>query len=160
MGLMEPGCTRRDFGRDVQPAVPNGPRCWSLVGSTFGAISRTGADSTQHFHDYSVFDQAISRSRISKSGWRVGEQSQNPWRKLCVLRKLHPQGGSATRNVSGESLCGSAETIPVPVPCDDDGMFSRASRMEGWTRDETGSHCAVKGDVDAYELRRRRGFPD
>ena len=48
MGLMEPGCTRRDFGRDVQPAVPNRPRCWSLVGSTFGAISRTGAESTQH----------------------------------------------------------------------------------------------------------------
>ena len=77
-----------------------------------------------------------------------------------VSRKLHPQGGSVARKVSGESLCGSAETIPVPVPCDDDGMFSRASRMEGWTRDETGSHCAVKGDVDACELRLRRGFPD
>ena len=77
-----------------------------------------------------------------------------------VSRKLHPQGGSVTRNVSGESLCGSADTIPVPVPCDDDGMFFRASRMEGRTRDETGPHCAVKGDVDAYELRRRRGFPD
>ncbi len=38
-----------------------------------------------------------------------------------------------------------------PVPCDDDGMFSRASRMEGWTRDETGSCCAVKGDVDACD---------
>jgi len=39
-------------------------------------------------------------------------------------------------------------------------MFSRASRMEGWTRDETGSRYAVKGDVDAYEIRLRRGFPD
>ena len=77
-----------------------------------------------------------------------------------VSRKLHPQGGSVARNVPGESLCGSAETIPVPVPCDDDGMFSRASRMEGWTRDETGSRYAVKGDVDACELRLRRGFPD
>ena len=38
-----------------------------------------------------------------------------------------------------------------PVPCDDDGMFSRASLMEGWTRDETGSCCAVKGDVDACD---------
>ena len=27
MGLMEPGCTRQDFGRDVQPAAPNRPRC-------------------------------------------------------------------------------------------------------------------------------------
>src|SRR6266705_2201252 len=68
-----------------------------------------------------------------------------------VSRKLHPQGGSVPRNVSGESLCGSAETIPVPVPCDDDGMFSRASLTEGWTRDETGSCCAVKGDVDACD---------
>src|SRR6266487_7203002 len=40
MGLMESGCTRRDFGRDVQPAIPNRPRCWSLVGSMFGAISK------------------------------------------------------------------------------------------------------------------------
>ena len=38
-----------------------------------------------------------------------------------------------------------------PVPCDDDGMFSRASLMEGWTRDETGSCYAVKGDVDACD---------
>src|SRR5881296_1394325 len=30
-------------------------------------------------------------------------------------------------------------------------MFSRASRMEGWTRDETGSCYAVKGDVDACD---------
>src|SRR6266566_5160898 len=30
-------------------------------------------------------------------------------------------------------------------------MFSRASLMEGWTRDETGSCCAVKGDVDACD---------
>jgi hypothetical protein len=35
---MESGCTRRDFGRDVQPAIPNRPRCWSLVGPMFGAI--------------------------------------------------------------------------------------------------------------------------
>ena len=158
---MEPGCTRRDFGRDVQPAVPNRPRCWSLVGSTFGAISETEAESTQHSFLITLFWISLLASpRFSRSGWRVGEQSQNAWRKLCVLRKLHPQGGSAARKVSGESLCGSAETIPVPVPCDDDGMFSRASRMEGWTRDETGSHCAVKGDVDARELRPRRGFPD
>jgi hypothetical protein len=46
------------------------------------------------------------------------------------------------------------------VPCDDDGMFSRASLMEGWCRDETGIRYAVKGDVDACELRPRRGFPD
>jgi len=62
--------------------------------------------------------------------------------------------------VPGESLCGSAETIPALVPCDEDETFSRASLMEGWKRDETGSRCAVKGDVDAYELRLRRGFPD
>ena len=24
---MEPGCTHQDFGRDVQPAAPNRPRC-------------------------------------------------------------------------------------------------------------------------------------
>src|SRR3989442_11948731 len=30
-------------------------------------------------------------------------------------------------------------------------MFSRASLMEGWTRDETGSCCAVKGNVDACD---------
>src|SRR5436309_689491 len=51
MGLMESGCTRRDFGRDVQPAIPNRPRCWSLVGPTFGAISTSEAESTQH-HSY------------------------------------------------------------------------------------------------------------
>lgn len=27
MGLMEPGCTHQDFGRDAQPAAPNRPRC-------------------------------------------------------------------------------------------------------------------------------------
>jgi hypothetical protein len=32
--------------------------------------------------------------------------------------------------------------------------------MEGWMRDETGFRYAVKGDVDACELRLRRGFPD
>jgi len=134
------------------------------VGSTFGAISETEAESTQHtscLFQYLVLISLLAGPKFSRSGWRVGEQSQNTSRrKLCVLRKLHPQGGSVTRNVSGESLCGSAETIPVPVPCDDDGMFSRESRMEGWTRDETGSRYAVKGDVDAYELRLRRGFPD
>ena len=77
-----------------------------------------------------------------------------------VSRKLHPHGGGAPRKVAGESLCRGAETIPVLVPCDDDGMFSRASLMEGRTRDETGPYCAVKGDVDAYEFRPRRGFPD
>src|SRR5205809_2543399 len=30
-------------------------------------------------------------------------------------------------------------------------MFSRASLMDGWTRDETGSCYAVKGDVDASD---------
>ncbi len=40
---MESGCKRRDFGRDVQPAIPNRPRCWSLVGPTFGAISNSEA---------------------------------------------------------------------------------------------------------------------
>src|SRR2546426_5614413 len=116
MGLMEPGCTRRDFGRDVQPAVPNRPRCWALVGSTFGAISETEAESTQHtscLFQYLVLISLLAGPKFSRSGWRVGEQSQNTSRrKLCVLRKLHPQGGSVTRNVSGESLCGSAETIP------------------------------------------------
>src|SRR2546430_7986271 len=73
--------------------------------------------------------------------------------------KLHPQGGSVTRNVSGESLCGSAETIPVPVPCDDDGMFSRASRMEGGRRDERGSNCAGKGVVEAGRFGGGGGFP-
>ena len=37
---MELGCTRRGFGRDVQPAAPNRPRCWALVGPALGAISR------------------------------------------------------------------------------------------------------------------------
>ncbi len=36
MGLMELGCTRRGFGRDVQPAAPNRPRCWVLVGPMLG----------------------------------------------------------------------------------------------------------------------------
>ena len=62
---MEPGCTRRDFGRDVQPAVPNRPRCWSLVGSTFGAISNDwGGIYTAFFMIFlnSCSDQSISRS--------------------------------------------------------------------------------------------------
>jgi hypothetical protein len=33
---MELGCTRRGFGRDVQPAAPNRPRCGALVGLTLG----------------------------------------------------------------------------------------------------------------------------
>ena len=33
---MELGCTRRGFGRDVQPAAPNRPRCWVLVGPMLG----------------------------------------------------------------------------------------------------------------------------
>ena len=76
------------------------------------------------------------------------------------LRYLHAHGGSVLPEVAGESLGRSAETIPALVPCDDDGMFSRASLKEGWMRDETGSYYAVKGDVDACELRPRRGFPD
>ena len=76
---MEPGCTRRDFGRDVQPAVPNRPRCWSLVGSTFGAISNTGAESTQH-HSY-FFLQAfvglvVITMRVPLIDWRAGCQAR------------------------------------------------------------------------------------
>ena len=75
---MEPGCTRRDFGRDVQPAVPNRPRCWSLVGSTFGAISNTGAESTQH---HSYFLQAfvglvVITMRLLLINWRAACQAR------------------------------------------------------------------------------------
>src|SRR6266516_7058203 len=79
MGLMEPGCTRRDFGRDVQPAVPNRPRCWSLVGSTFGAISNTGAESTQHHPNF--FLQAfvglvVITMRLLLIDWRAACQAR------------------------------------------------------------------------------------
>ena len=77
------------------------------------------------------------------------------------LRKLHPHGGGAPRKVAGESLCRGAETIPGLVPCDDDGTV--LSRRPGWRAGigmKRASCCAVKGDVDACELRPRRGFPD
>src|SRR5690242_18248857 len=48
MGLMEPGCTRRDFGRDVQPAVPNRPRCCPWWDPRSERYQTTEADSTQH----------------------------------------------------------------------------------------------------------------
>src|SRR5438093_9672558 len=78
MGLMEPGCTRRDFGRDVQPAVPNRPRCWSLVGSTFGAISDDwGGIYTASF----VFLQAfvglvVITMRLLLTDWPAGCQAR------------------------------------------------------------------------------------
>src|SRR5438445_6005967 len=65
MGLMEPGCTRRDFGRDVQPAVPNRPRCWSWWDPRSERYQTTEADSTQHPHVFFLngySDQSISRS--------------------------------------------------------------------------------------------------
>jgi hypothetical protein len=72
--------------------------------------------------------------------------------RTCVLRKLHPHGGSVPRKLAGESLCGSAETIPFRY---------RVTMMAGTSRilsdggpvlgDETGSHCAVKGEIDASE---------
>ena len=49
-----------------------------------------------------------------------------------------------------------------PVPCDDDGTALPGGVSDGGlvSRDETGSGCAVKGEIDACELRLRRGFPD
>jgi hypothetical protein len=77
---MESGCTRRDFGRDVQPAIPNRPRCWSLVEPTFGAISTSEAESTQHpsrFFRVPVLMSLLAGVPFCWIGWRVGEQSQN-----------------------------------------------------------------------------------
>ena len=75
---MESGCTRRDFGRDVQPAIPNRPRCWSLVEPTFGAISMFEAESTQH---HSYFLQAfvglvVITMRVPLIDWRAGCQAR------------------------------------------------------------------------------------
>jgi hypothetical protein len=45
---MEPGCKRRDFGRDVQPAVPNRPRCCPWWDPRSERYQTTEANSTQH----------------------------------------------------------------------------------------------------------------
>ena len=86
--------------------------------------------------------QASFQSRVASRCAVTGRESRG--------NSTH-MADSVPRNVAGESLCGSAETRPGLVPCDEDGTTSRTFLMEGWKRDETGSHYAVKGDVDACD---------
>ena len=74
---MESGCTRQDFGRDVQPAIPNRLRCWAHVGSTFGAISVREALCTAFLVMFGNGGEPVSSHRIM----------------VVILRKLHPHGG-------------------------------------------------------------------
>ncbi len=75
MGLMESGCTRQDFGRDVQPAIPNRTRCWAHVGSTFGAIS----DREAFLH--SIFPILVGIGGEPVSSYRAidGGLEENGW---------------------------------------------------------------------------------
>ena len=39
---MEPGCTCRGFGRDIQPAAPNSSRCRAIIGVANGCLGVIG----------------------------------------------------------------------------------------------------------------------
>src|SRR5206468_9752173 len=128
MGLMESGCTRRDFGRDVQPAIPNRPRCWSLVEPTFGAISMYEAESTQHqsrlfwalvlisllaaLEFSSSGGESVSSHRTASITRRCSEETPPTWRKRTTQRVWREPVWERRNDTR-------------PVPCDDDGMFSR-----------------------------------
>ena len=101
MGLMELGCTRQGFGRDVQPATPNRPRCWALVGFTLGAILVEAC-------------QFAQRSLLAIEFGGFGGEPVGGYRTpYGVLRKLHPLGGGVPIiDGAGETWRGSAETIP------------------------------------------------
>src|SRR5207249_662538 len=101
-----------------------------------------------------------SGGRTVHDGWRVGRNPPSVRSSICLIGEPAPQAELTGVYIPFHSAMG-ARFIPRPAlhpgrpgehPIivtwyrDDDGMFSRASRMEGWTRDETGSHCAVKGD--------------
>ncbi len=97
---MELGCTRQGFGRDVQPAAPNRPRCWVLVGLTLGAILVEAC----RFAQRSLLAKGLVGLAVSR--WAV----TGP---LRVLRKLHPLGGGVSiSNGAWETGRGGAETIP------------------------------------------------
>jgi hypothetical protein len=93
--LMESGCTRQDFGRGVQPAIPNRPRCWAHVGSTFGAISCLEALCMAH-----------DRNIVG-----IGGEPVSSYRAMVVvLRKLHPHSGDrCVRNRCQVRACAGAQ---------------------------------------------------
>src|SRR5216684_8007153 len=137
MGLMESGCTRQDFGRDVQPAIPNRTRCWAHVGSTFGAISDREALCTACPSNVGIGGEPVSSYRAM----------------VVVLRKLHPHGGDrcgrkrcqvrACAGAQKRDLARSRMTMICPLP----------GSVDGWlgVEDETGPCNGVKGAVDAYD---------
>src|SRR6266849_4209074 len=102
MGSMELGCTRQGFGRDVQPAAPNRPRCWVLVGLMLGVrLVEAGGFCT-------AFCYGIGFG----SG---GEPVDGYGARICVSWKLHPLGGGHAlllRRGRGDLARGASETRP------------------------------------------------
>ena len=131
MGLMELGCTRRGFGRDVQPAAPNRPRCWVLVGLTLG-VRLVGAGR---------FCTAFCTGTGFGSG---GEPVDGYGTRVCVSRKLHPLGGEHAlllKKGPGRPGAWGIRNETWPASCDDDGFLSREDliggagiRMKRWLR--------------------------
>ena len=114
MGLMESGCTRQDFGRDVQPAIPNRTRCWAHVGSTFGAISCLEA-----------FCTALPRNIVG-----IGGEPVSSYRTMVVvLRKLHPHSGDrCDRKRCQVRACAGAQKRDLARSIDDDDASSPGER--------------------------------
>jgi hypothetical protein len=88
---MEQGCTRRGFGRGVQPAAPNRSRCQASKGITIEAKLKAYAWLTRP-------ESLFMQPRQILIGWRAGGQLPS-----LGLRKLHPQCGSVALEVSDEN---------------------------------------------------------
>ncbi len=114
---MELGCTRRGFGRDVQPAAPNRPRCWALVGLTLGAILVEALFAQRSRGLWSV---GLAVSRWAVTGPLVGlEETPSTWRRR--IPAVGGWGDLAWERRNGTWL----------VLCDDDLSSSRGALMEG-----------------------------
>src|SRR5438093_4896787 len=95
MGLMELGCTRRGFGRDVQPAAPNRPRCWVLVGLMLG-VRLVGAGGFCTAFCYGTGFGSGGEPVDGYSTLRSIEQTPSTWRRT---RSFAEKGARETWHV-------------------------------------------------------------
>src|SRR5213593_4136158 len=98
MGLMELGCTRRDFGRDVQPAAPNRPRCWAPSGAHARSDIKTEAFCTAVLIPLC---RGVSGEPVSSYRTLEGLEETPPTRRK-----------RAVESAAGETWNGDAETTP------------------------------------------------
>src|SRR6266851_2702575 len=120
MGSMELGCTRQGFGRDVQPAAPNRPRCWVLVGPTLGVrLVEAGG-----FCTASCYGIGFGSGGEPVDGYgtlRRIEETPSTWRRTRSFAKKGP-GRLGAWGIRNETW---------PASCDDDGFLSREDLIGG-----------------------------